>query len=84
MGGKDKAMAKKPNQYDRYIAVARRLQARYSVNGALVVSVGGKPSRYARLEQMAFWRYAMGYSRLMVFVMLAKTQARTQELLEAA
>lgn len=43
--------------YDRYLNCVARLAQRYSRDGRLIVSVDGKPSRYARLEAMAAVKY---------------------------
>lgn len=71
-------------RHDRYLTVVRRLQARYQRGMFLVVSVGGKPSRYSRLEMLAFWRYAMGESRAMAAARIAAVYARAQQIAEAA
>ena len=67
----------------RYIAVARRLTRRYMVGDQLVIAVGGRPSRYARLEQLAFWRYVMGDSRAAAAARLAKVAARAQQIADS-
>ncbi len=43
--------------HDRYLNCVARLAQRYSRGGKLIISVGGKPSRYARLEAMAAVKY---------------------------
>lgn len=40
----------------RYLKFVRWLAARYTVGGYLTVSVGGVPTRYARLESAAWER----------------------------
>lgn len=45
---------------DRYLAIAQWARRRYSSGGVLVVSVGGKPSRYSRIELAAWKRYMGG------------------------
>jgi hypothetical protein len=46
----------KPWTHDRYLKFVARLKARYTTAGALVVSVGGVPTRYAVLESAAWSR----------------------------
>ena len=45
---------------DRYLAVVRWAQRRYTVNGFYVVSIGGAPSRYSLIERAAWNRYMGG------------------------
>jgi hypothetical protein len=44
-------------RFDKYIEVTRKLQYRYAEKGTLVLSVGGVPSKYSRLEEMAATKY---------------------------
>ena len=80
------ATSRKPVQdrYSRYLAVVRKLERRYRVDGALLISVGGQPSRYSRVEVLAFWRYVMNESREVAAARLAAVNARAQEICEEA
>ncbi len=44
------------DKFDRYLKLVIWLQKRYTVNDQLLKSIGGKPSRYTQLEQLAFER----------------------------
>ncbi len=44
------------DKFDRYLKLARWLQKRYTVDDRLILTIGGKPSRYTQLEQLAFER----------------------------
>lgn len=82
MSGQSRTQAQ--DRYSRYLAVVRKLERRYRVDGALLISTGGQPSRYSRLEILAFWRYVMHESRPVAAARLAAVNARAQELCEAA
>jgi hypothetical protein len=45
------------DKFQKYLSITQAARARYTVHGALVVSIGGRPSAYTRLEQWAFTRY---------------------------
>ena len=47
------------DRFDRYLRIANWLRARYTRAGELVISIGGKPTRYSRLELMAYRRYVV-------------------------
>jgi hypothetical protein len=44
-------------KFDRYLKISKWLQARYTALGMLVLSVGGVPSQYSKLESLAYDRY---------------------------
>jgi hypothetical protein len=41
----------------RYLRICHWAMRRYSVNGVLIVSRGATPSRYERIQMMAWDRY---------------------------
>jgi hypothetical protein len=43
---------------DRYLRIMAWARRRYMKNGRLVISIGGKPSRYTAIERLAFARYS--------------------------
>lgn len=45
---------------NRYLAIVRWAQQRYTSGGVLVVDVGGAPSRYSMIERAAWDRYMGG------------------------
>lgn len=42
---------------DRYLKIVRWAQRRYTVQHRLIISIGGRLSRYSKIERMAFDRY---------------------------
>jgi hypothetical protein len=48
------------NRWERYVKVVRWAARRYTENGLLRVSVGGKPTRFARIEKAAARKYLTG------------------------
>jgi len=47
---------------NRYISIVKWARQRYTSAGVLIISTGGKPSTYSRIESAAFEKY-MRYSR---------------------
>lgn len=45
---------------DKYLKVVYWLRNRYTVDGRLVISIGGSPSQYKRLETTAWNKYMGG------------------------
>lgn len=44
--------------WDKYLNVEMKLRKRYTrPDGSLVLSIGGNPSRYAKLERLAAQKY---------------------------
>ena len=44
---------------DRYLKITRWSTSRYRKNGRLILSTGGKPSRWTIIEQLAFKKYIL-------------------------
>ncbi len=44
---------------DRYLAIVAWLRARYTVSDQIIISVGGMPSAYSRIEQAAAKKYLL-------------------------
>jgi len=42
---------------ERYLKIVKWLRKRYTRNGLLIVDVGGVPSKYTRLETLAWIKY---------------------------
>lgn len=42
---------------DRYLKIAAWAKHRYTMQHRLVISIGGRLSRYSKIERMAFDRY---------------------------
>ncbi len=40
-------------KYDRYLRIVNWARNRYTVSNALIVSIGGAPSRYTMIEKLA-------------------------------
>ena len=50
------------SEEDKYLKIQRWLQKRYTKNGVLVIEVSGKPTKYKRLEALAWCKYMLkGY-----------------------
>lgn len=47
-------------KHDKYLKVALWLRNRYTIDGRLVISTGGIPSRYKYLETLAWNKYILG------------------------
>ena len=43
--------------YERYTKVVQWAEQRYTEDGKLILSVGGVPSRYSVIEQLAFKKF---------------------------
>lgn len=41
----------------QYLKICRWSQRRYGLNGCLVITQGGQPTRYSRIEALAWSRY---------------------------
>jgi hypothetical protein len=48
------------DQWEKYLRLVRWAARRYTENGLLRVSVGGKPTRFARIEKAAARKYLTG------------------------
>ena len=47
---------------DKYFKIQQWLRKRYTKNGSLTIEVGGKPTKYKRLEELAWFKYMLkGY-----------------------
>ena len=42
---------------EKYLKIVKWLRKRYTRNGLLIVDVGGVPSKYTRLETLAWIKY---------------------------
>jgi hypothetical protein len=45
------------DKFNKYLSITAAARVRYTVRGALVVSICGRPSQYTRIEQWTFARY---------------------------
>lgn len=45
------------DRFDRYLRVMLWLRKRCTVKGELIVSIGGTPTSYTRLESLAYAKY---------------------------
>ena len=43
---------------DRYLKIVNWAKRRYAKNGEILISIGGRPSVYSRIEAAAFRRYS--------------------------
>ena len=41
----------------KYLKIEQWLRKRYTKNGLLAIDVGGKPTKYKRLEELAWCKY---------------------------
>ena len=48
---------------DKYLKIVTWLRKRYTENGMLVIEKGGLPSRYSRLETLAWLKYMVAGAR---------------------
>ena len=42
---------------DKYLKITRWAKNRYRKNGRLILSIGGNPSQWSKIEKMAFDKY---------------------------
>ena len=42
---------------DKYLKITRWAKNRYRKNGKLILSIGGNPSKWSKIEKMAFDKY---------------------------
>ncbi len=52
---------------ERYLKIIKWLRKRYTRNGRLIVDAGGVPSKYKRLETLAWLKYMNRGSRWIEF-----------------
>jgi hypothetical protein len=50
---------------DKYFKIQQWLRKRYTKNGLLTIEVGGKPTKYKRLEKLAWFKYMLNGYRWM-------------------
>lgn len=48
------------DRFDRYLAIVNWARARYTIDGVLVLSIGGTQGIYKRIETAAFQKYLAG------------------------
>jgi len=48
---------------DKYLKIVTWLRKRYTKNGMLVIEKGGSPSKYTRLETLAWLKYMVAGAR---------------------
>ena len=44
---------------DKYLKITRWATGRYRKNGRLILSIGGNPSKWTIIEQLAFKKYIL-------------------------
>ena len=44
---------------DRYLIITRWAKNRYRKNGKLILSIGGNPSKWSKIENLAFKKYIL-------------------------